>query len=513
MKTKSKKSITNFVFAVIYKVVVIIVGLLIPKLLITSYGSEINGLQASVRQIFTYISLLEAGVGAATIQSLYGPVANKSREKINSYMAAASTYYNKIGFVYFVVLISLSLIYALAIPVESMATEKVMLYIIISGSLTGMNFFYFAKIKLLIAAEGDQYIVSVMTMATYIVSSAIKVVFIYAGFSVVAVEAVYLLINLVATFIYYIIAKKIYPWIDLKVKPDYSGMEQKNSVMVHKISSLVFQNVDILLLTFFCTLEVVSIYSMYKMVVNMVTSIVSEIGSSMNFIFGQQFNVKEDKIDFIMLIDGFNICYSSIAFGLYMVTYILLLPFLRLYTNGLDINYIYEWMPVIYIIIEFFTVGREAMMRVIDVAGHFKKTQWRTVIETLINLFFSVVFIIVFRNTFGDIGGIYGSLLGTAIAMAYRTIDINIYANKKILNRSCLKSFKPMVINAALFVLVNLVYKNIDLKIEDYFDFFVYGIWITAMVLGLFVIAHFSMEKEEFQNVKKLFIKIKNKEM
>jgi len=499
MKTKSRKSLINFSSAVFYKVLVIVVGLLLPRLFITSYGSEINGFQASVKQIFTYIALLEAGVGAATIQSLYGPVAKGDRDKVNSYMSAASRYYNKIGIIYFVILAALAVIYSFLIPVERLSRIMVFVYIIVSGALTGINFFYFAKLKLLISAEGDQYIVTNVTTVTYLISSTVKIAFIYAGFSIVAVEAAYLLINILATVCYYILAKKKYPWLDLKAKPDKSGMKQKNSVMIHKISHLVFQNVDVLLLTLFCNLEVVSIYTMYKMVVNMVTSIVSEIGNSVNFVFGQKFNSSDDKTAYIELIDTFNVYYSAIAFGLYTVTYVLILPFLRIYTNGLDINYIFDWLPVLYICMEFLTVGREAMVRTIDVAGHFKKTQTRALIETIINLVSTVILIVVFKAIFGDIGGIYGALMGTIVALLYRTVDINVYANKKILNRSSLKAFSVMLINAGLFAITSWLMNFIDIKADNYIQFFAYGVCITPVVLAMFLCVHSVLNVKEFR--------------
>ena len=508
MKNKSKKSLINFSSAIIYKLVVVVVGILLPRLLITSYGSEINGLQASVKQIFTYIALLEAGIGTATIQSLFGPVAKNDRNKINAYISAASNYYNKIGVLYFLVLVVLAAVYCILIPVESITVAEVFVYVIISGALTGINFFYLAKLKLLISAEGDQYIVSTITMVTYLVSSVLKIALIYFGFNIIAVETVYIAVNIAATFFYYLVAKKRYPWLSFKEEPDYTGMEQKNSVMIHKISALIFQNVDILLLTFFCSLETVSIYSMYKMIVDMVTSIVSEIGNSVNFIFGQQFNSKENKSEYNTIIDVFNVYYSAIAFAFYTVTYILIIPFLSIYTLGLDINYIYINLPFFYVIIEFLTVGREAMLRTIDVAGHFKKTQWRTVIEAIINFVGSVTFIIVFTKIFGDLGGIYGALLGTILAMIYRTIDINIYANRMILKRRCTKTFKIMFTNAIIFIIIAIIFKNINLEINNYLEFFISGIWVTPLVVSVFIMVHSVINQSELKYIKRF---IKNK--
>ena len=475
--------------AVAYRLVVIIVGLLLPKLFITSYGSELNGLRDSVRQIFTYIALLESGIGASVLQSLYKPVADKDHGTVNSYLSAASSYYNRIGALYFAALVVLGTVYTFTVPVESVTRWEVFVYILVSGAMTGINFFYYAKLKLLISAEGDQYLVSIVTMVTYLVSSVAKIALIYQGVHIIIVEAAFLLINLAVVFVYYLIAKKKYPWLSFRAKPDYECTKQKGAVMIHRISYVIFQNTDVLLLTFFCNLEIVSIYGMYKMVVNMVTSIVSEIGNSVNFVLGQKFNSEdESKKGYCRIIDLFNVYYSGVSFALYTVTYILILPFLRLYTDQMDINYIYPLLPTLYIIMELLMVGREAMMRTIEVAGLFKKTQFRSLLEAIINVAASVVFIIAGKHFYGDIGGIYGVLLGTIVALLYRTVDINLFANKYILKRSSWKTFSVMLTNAVTLAATAFAFRYIPLNINGYKDFLIYGLLITVTVVPVFLL-------------------------
>ena len=111
----TKKSMVNMATSYVYKIVTMVLGIIIPKLFITGYGSEINGLQSSVTQIFSYIALLEAGIGATVIQSMYAPVAAGKKKKINSYLSAASKYYNKIGFLYFAVLTAVAVVYSLIV--------------------------------------------------------------------------------------------------------------------------------------------------------------------------------------------------------------------------------------------------------------------------------------------------------------------------------------------------------------------------------------------------------------
>lgn len=502
MISAKKKSLLNLIFSLLYKVLTIVIGIIIPVLFITSYGSEINGLQSSVQQVFTCAMLLEAGVGASTLQSLYAPVRSGDRDKCNAYLSATSKYYNKVGVVYFIILAGLSIGYALIVNVETMLFIEVCVYVAITGATNGINFFYLAKLKLLISAEGDEYVISILSMVTYILTSIAKIILITQGISIILLQIISFAINMCVTGIYYVIAKKKYPWLSFKCEPDYEGMKQKNSVLLHQISGLVSQNVDVVLLTLMCDLKVVSIYTIYKMVTNMMATIIASMGISVNFLFGREMNNgDENHTSYKKIIDVFNVFYSAIAFGLYVVVYLLILPFMKLYTAGLDINYIYPILPWLYISIEVLTVGREAMMRTINVAGHFKQTQWRALAETIINVVTSIVAILICKHYFGEVGGLYGALIGTIVAMLYRTIDINIYANKKILKRSFFNMFKIMITNAILFVVVVLLIKPIIPTISSYAQFVLNGVWVTLLVLALFIVVQGLLNLKETKMV------------
>ena len=241
----------------------------------------------------------------------------------------------------------------------------------------------------------------------------------------------------------------------------------------------------------------------------MVTTIIASLGDSINFIFGREMNNGDEKHEnYKKIIDVFNLFYSAIAFGFYVVTYLLILPFMRLYTAGLDINYVLPLLPWLYISIEILTVGREAMMRTINVAGHFRQTQWRAIIEAAINLTSSIIAIAVCKYFWGEVGGLYGALIGTIVAMLYRTIDMNIYANRKILKRGCWKSFKVMLTNAALFILVVFLIRPIIPEIGNYFQFFLNGVWVTILVLMIFIPVQCLLN---FQEVKLVFEYLKQK--
>lgn len=496
MNAKTKGTV-NLITSLAYKVITVIVGFILPKLFITTYGSEINGLQSSVNQIFAYISLIEGGIGAATLQALYAPVANENKQKINAYLSATSVYYNQIGVVYFILLTVIGIGYALIVPVEGCSFGFVFLYILFSGALSGINFFYLGKLKLLISAKGDEYVVTALTMCTFLATSIMKIVLISMGVNIVILQVCYLAINLIVTYVYYRIAKRKYPWLSFRETPDNTCIAQKNSVLLHRISAMIFQNIDVVLLTFMCGLKVVSIYTIYKMIVGTVTTVVTTMGDSVHFIFGQTYNADADKEKYMRIIDTFNVYYSAVSFALFSVMFLLIIPFLRIYTKGMDQSYIFEALPYLYISIELLTVGREAMMRTIEVAGHFKKTQWRAVAESAINLIVSVVAILVCKQYWGDVGGLYGALLGTIVAMLYRTIDINIYANRKILQRSCGKSF--WVIGGNVLTLLFTVFgmKPFVGTCDSYLAFFRKGLWMTPVVLVFSLLVQSVLNRKE----------------
>lgn len=487
---KTKKSLYNLLFSIVYKLLVMGIGLLIPRMFILQYGSEINGLQSSISQIFTYIALIEAGVGEASLQALYKPIANKDYSSANDILTATTKYYNKIGIIYFGLLFLLASFYPLVMQVESMSYFMVFLYIIIAGATTGVNFFFVAKIGIVINAMGDVYWTSIIQFFVYILTSISKIFCILQGYNIVVIQLCYFAVNMLYTLAIYVFAKKKYPWICFKQNPDYKAIEQKNSVLLHKISGIVFQNTDVVLLTFFCDLNVVSIYTVYKLVISSILSIVSIANGSVAFAFGQTFAVSKQQ--FCKMIDAYNVYYTAISYAVFTVTYLLYIPFIDLYTKGSDINYVDQWLPLLFVLMEVLTIGREAMMQTITVAGHFKKTQWRSIIESSINLICSVVF--VYRL------GIYGVLLGTIVALVYRTIDVNVYANKYILNRSSLGTMKIWVSNMIMMGMIIILMNNfIPVMVKDYFVFFMYGAVMLAVILPVFILVNSIVNVEEYK--------------
>ena len=60
---RSKKAIVNIISLLLFQATTIICGFIVPKLIISNYGSNVNGLIASINRFLAYITVLEIGFG------------------------------------------------------------------------------------------------------------------------------------------------------------------------------------------------------------------------------------------------------------------------------------------------------------------------------------------------------------------------------------------------------------------------------------------------------------------
>lgn len=495
MTSSKVKSLKNIIYGIGGQIITIAFGLIVPRIILLNYGSEANGLTSSITQIFAYVALLEAGVGGATLQALYKPVGANDHKSISAILSATNRYYKKTGILYALAVVLLALFYPSIVNTEYNYWE-VFGVIIFNGMGGAINFFFQGKYHLLLQAEGKNYIKINLTTVVYVLSSIVKIILVYAGFGIVALQVAFFVLNLMQMAYVMIYIKRYYNWIDLSVKPDYDSISQKNSVMIHQISALIFGNTDSIILTLFCGLKVVSVYSIITMLITHVNSLMNNVSSGILFSLGQNFHNNRCKFD--KLYDTFEmVYYAMMTFCLAMI-FIFLNPFLSLYTKGVtDIQYVDNYLPLLFVISYYLTWARVPSIYVINnCAGHFKQTQNRSVLESTINIVVSII--AVFK------WGIYGVLIGTIIALLYRTNDMIIYSAKRILNRSLWNSYKRLIINTIWLIIICIIGKKLLPDITNYVFLFIFAILYAVIICIGTIVINYLTGKETFSNVKRI---------
>lgn len=487
----ARRSFYNIFFGMLSQIISIALGIIIPRLVLVSLGSESNGLLSSVNQALVYLSLLEAGIGTATLQALYKPVAEEDKSSINQIMAATNIYYKRVGLYYFIATLSLAIIYPIVVK-SSLSYFTILSVILLSGLSQVINFFFQGKYRILMQVEGKNYILTNLGTIINVFTSISKIILLLLGCDIIVLQLMYFIFSLLQMIYIMKYIKKNYKWLDLSVTPNYDAISQKNSVLIHQISGLIFQNTDVLILTVACGLKVVSVYSMYVMLFGMIGTTISTINSGVSFAMGQAYNT--DKKKFNILYNAFETYNMSLTFSLYCVATIFIIPFLKLYTAGVtDVNYFDKLLPYLFVATYLLSNGRSAAQRVIEYAGHFKLTQDRSIIESVINVIVSLVGVVKF--------GIYGVLLGTIAALLYRTNDMILYSSKKLLKRSPFKTYLKWGTNLLLYITFIIIFNKVLLKIslDNYLIIILCAGLVSIVVVSIFFIVGSLIDKESFK--------------
>lgn len=459
----------NLLIGVGGKIILMALGFIVPKLYIENYGSEVNGLLSSIAQVFTYLSLLEAGVGTATTQALYNPVAQNDRDRINQIMSAATWFYRRTGMLYGIGVVIFAILYPILVH-TSIGSVKVFILIILHGANGVLNYLFQAKYLSMLNAEGKGYVHVGIGTGISIFTTISKMLLISLKVDIVLVFTVYFFIGLLQILLINVYIKRNYKQLSCKVQPDFSSLSQNKSVLIHQISSLVFNNTDVIILTVFCDLKVVSIYTIYHMVISSISALLNILYGSFTPALGLTYNQDRDR--FKRYYDLFELGTWIVSFSIMSVAFLLYEPFILLYTAKADINYADQYLPLLFSICQMLSFIRMPGVNAVNIAGHYKLTQGRSIIETVINLTTSIILV--------NFIGIYGVLFGTIAALFYRTTDFIIYSNRKIVFRNGNVILKRLALNILCSIIVILVLNPYMSRVNTLPTFLAFGFFMTV---------------------------------
>ena len=494
---KNSKFIKNVVTGFGGQLAVIILGLIVPRVMIKSYGSDVNGLISTITQIFTYMALLEAGIGQAAKNALYKPISEKNTDKINHILVTAKVYFGRFTIYYAVGVIALAILSPLIIKTNVSAI--IVFFIIVFEGLSGVvSFYYIQTPTIMLNADGRSYINNVINLSNKTLGYVVKIFMATKGFSIVLLQFSYFIITIAKVIFYQLYLKKHYKWISLKGKPDFHLLKDRNSYVLTEIAWTVFSSTDMIVLSVFVSTQLSSVYSIYNMIYTNINVLLNSVAVSVSYILGKTYHENIKKYEIIH--DSLTSLYLGVMTILMSVCYILIIPFINLYTKDVaDINYIYPSLPLLFSLVQLLSWSRNVSGNLTGIAGYAKSTSYISLIEALLNLAFSIILVQAY--------GIIGVLLATVIALPLKVIWCMYISDKKVLSRSLSKSIKILGVNYMLFFAVVLISSIVNVTINSYLEFVLFGGIYTAIIgtIGLFL--NIVVNKDLILTVKKYILK------
>lgn len=410
MASRTKNSIINIIAAFCCQFLGQASGFIVRTIFIRSLATEYLGINGLFTNILQVLSLAELGVNAALIYSMYKPMAQKDKNSIAMYMGLYKRIYSVIGIVVLSVgflLMPFLDFFITARPDIPESLEFIYgLYVIRTAST-----YFFAYKQSVFQADQKNYIISRNTLIFTLLRSGVEII----ALIVFKEFLVYLVIAVVFNYIQNIwiarLADKQYPFIkekapkaDPKVVKDL--IKNVKAMFMHKVSSVVLNSSDNIILSKFAGIITVGLYSNYSMIIVLVRNCLYMIFDGIVPSVGNLCAVKEkNEIYSVFKVISYGNMWLTGFCSLAM--YFLFQPFIVIWAGS---NYLLGNEVVLAIVISFYI---QTNMRAIDMfrsaTGLFYNDRYVPIAQCLINIVISVLFV----NKIG----VAGIFIGTAVAM------------------------------------------------------------------------------------------------
>lgn len=491
---KSKITLLNIMSSLIMQIVSVISALIVPRLILETFGSNANGLVSSISQFLNYISLVEGGITGVIAASLYKPLVDENNYKLSSVLATARSFYRKIGAIFIAYSIIIGLLYPLFVKTGYDYWYIFSLTIVLSIGLL-LEYMFSLTFTTLLNADKRVYCVSitssVLTIANIFLTLAVikffpdMILLKFANASLFALKPL----------VYGAYIKKHYD-VDWSAKKDNSLISQRWSGFSINLAFFIHTSTDITLLTLFSDLNSVSVYSVYFLVISKISVLINALTSSLEPTVGQAYasndecklNEKMDLYEFIIL---FSVGFLFLMMGL------LITPFVMIYTKGInDANYYQPLFGAIIVLAEATYLLRSPHVSLAYSANKFKEITIPAYVEAVINIIISILLL---KKI-----GLVGIAIGTLAGMIYRGAFHVYFTSKLVPSRPQSFFYKKLLIVVGMCILCTCVCKIFfpipDFSISSWLLYAViYGV-ICILVFGLGSLCFFKKELVMLKN-------------
>lgn len=488
IKMIKKKLAINTVVSIIYQITVIICGFILPRAILGTFGSEVNGLVNSITQFLSIVSLMELGVGAVVSSTLYGPLAENNWHKVSGIVSAAEKFFGRIGNILLVYVIGLLMVYPIInnSGFDAIYTGSLILII----SINSFAQYYIGMVdNIILGADQRAFVVYGTQAITTILNTVLCIAIMQFDVGIHIVKLVTASVFLIRPILVRVYVKKKYH-INRRQKYEGEILKQKWNAVAQHISECVLDSTDVIILTVFSTLSNVSIYYVYNLVVyNLKNFFLISASSGVLSILGEMYATKKDK-ELKLFFDRTEWIIHALVMFLFGVTEVLIIPFVSVYTKNItDANYIQPLFAFVIILAHACHCIRLPYFLMIKAAGHYKQTQNCFIISTIANIMISIMLVKKF--------GLIGVAIGTLVAMFYQTCWLAIYAYKIILKKNLRDFIKRIGIDAVIFTLVCGLGFIFSLKQIAYISwlFLAIKVVLSASVIMIFVELIFDRSK------------------
>lgn len=490
--SRTRKFFYNSMSTAFYQVIVMVAGFITPRIMLKYYGSEINGLVSSINQFIVYFNLVEAGLSGAAIYALYKPLAENNHKAINSIVSAARKFYTQSGYIFVSLTLGLAAFYPFFVETNMVSPLYVGLLVLILGANGALEFFTLAKYRVLLSADQKTYVVSLASMVHIIANAIIVIVLGTMQVNIVLLRFIALMSIFLRSLILMIYVRKKYKYINYKEKPNNDALSKRWDALYLQILGAVHVGAPVVILTLVTRdLMIVSVYTVFNMVIASLNGILSIFKSGLSASFGDVIARGETKV-LQKSYSEFEFSYYALITAVYSIALITIMPFIRIYTSGVtDINYNVPLIGFLFVLNGLLYNLKTPQGMLVISAGMFRETRIQTTLQGAI--------VVIFGFVLSPFIGIYGVLLASILSNIYRDIDLLFFIPRKLTKLPVIETAKRMFRVGLNVVIIWIPFTYFDINSNGYLE------WVlNAIIVGIYaslvvVVTSFIFDREAFK--------------
>lgn len=492
--SRTKKFFYNSASTATLQIITMLVGFITPRVMLIAYGSEINGLVSSISQFISYFNLVEAGLAGAAIYALYKPLADNDYEGINGVVSAAKRFYTQSGYIFISLTIGFAFIYPFYIKTDSISPLNVGLLVLILGVNGALEFFTLAKYRVLLSADQKTYVISMASIVQIILNTIIIVVLAHFRVNIVILRFVALFSIFLRSAILMVYCKRKYKYLNYKEASNKEALNKRWDALYLQILGAVHRGAPVVIITLILKdLMLVSVYTIFNMVIAGINGILSIFISGLSASFGDVISRGELKI-LQKAYSEFEFAYYSLIAIVYSITFVTIMPFINIYTRGIsDTNYN---MPIIGFLFVLnglmYNIKTPQGMLVIS-AGMYRETRMQTTIQGLITVVLGAIL--------APSMGIAAVLIGSILSNLYRDIDLMFFIPCNV-TRLPVKTTALRILRIfACVVLVWIPFYFVHVQIQSFLLWILFAVGVGIYTVVVVLVIGYIFDRNEIKNI------------
>ncbi len=507
---RSKNAFRNLAVSLLYELFILILGLIVPRYIIVSYGDSVNGLTQTINRLLMLVNMLQAGAIGASIYQMLAPVANNDYKTQSEIMYSSKKFFDKMGAIYLLIVAVCSIFFGFHLQDENLNVLEIILSFMVLALNGSLYFFFTARYDIVFSSYQKKYLLSIASFIERITYYLLLFLVIFGKLYFIYMYVALLCGGLVRVIINSIFYRKLVGK-NLIKKPENKNyvIKDRSYLMLASIGDQTIEAAPTVIITTFVSLLASSVFSVYSMIYLSMKTLINSFHHAVSAIFGNLVATSKDK-KIASVFDSLLYVFTMLGTFLASCCAFLFMAFIGLYSLEFEESASYFVPLLAGFIVAYVAVFslKSVFIFVSNSYGLFKLTCKATLICGIISIAVSIVLTILFGMPYVMVGVLLYHVSTTCIYVFFFRKEVSWFRfSYKWIGRIFLLIALPSV---SWFIYTLNLY-----PITGWLGWFISAIIFAVIVLAILLIYTLIFERKAFfsllEYIKSIFLSKKRK--